>query len=80
MIVWLTIETLENFQCRGKPHDKKKREVFTMRTADGKEIVIKYGFPEYSDMYQWLQNHKEYKMVDYKFTFQYGYILYYTEK
>lgn len=51
-----------------------------MRTADGKEIIVKYGFPEYFDMYQWLQNHKEYKMVDYKFTFQYGYILYYTEK
>lgn len=51
-----------------------------MRAENEKNVLVKYGFPEYSDMYQWLQNHREYKMVDYKFTFQYGYILYYTER
>lgn len=51
-----------------------------MRTADGKEIQVKYYFAEACDMDDWLQEHPQYKMVDYKFTFQYGYILYYAEK
>ena len=51
-----------------------------MRTADEKEIMVKYDFVEIYNMYDWLQEHKEYKMVDYKFTFAYGYILYYTER
>ena len=51
-----------------------------MKTANGKEIKVKYGFNEACYMHDWLDKHPEYKMVDYKFTFQYGYILYYTEK
>lgn len=51
-----------------------------MRTADGKEIMVKYYFAESCDMDDWLEKHPEYKMVNYKFTFQFGYILYYTEK
>lgn len=51
-----------------------------MRTVDGKEIMVKYDFAEIYNMYDWLDKHKEYKMVNYKFTFAYGYILYYTEK
>lgn len=51
-----------------------------MKTADGKEIMVKYGFAEYYNMDDWLKEHPEYKMVKYKFTFQYGYILYYAEK
>lgn len=50
-----------------------------MRTIDGKEIMVGY-FNEICYMYDWLQEHKEYKMVDYKFTFQYGYMLFYTER
>lgn len=51
-----------------------------MKTPEGKEIMVKYSFAEHSDMDKWLKEHPEYKMVDYKFTFQFGYILYYTEK
>ena len=51
-----------------------------MKTADGKEIKVKYGFNEVCYMDDWLNKHPEYKIVDYKFTFAYGYILYYTEK
>ena len=51
-----------------------------MKTTNGKEIMVKYGFAEYYEMAEWLQNHPEYKMDDYKFTFQFGYILYYVEK
>lgn len=51
-----------------------------MRTADGKEIMVRHNFAEVCDMYDWLEKHPEYKMVDYKFTFAYGYTLYYTEK
>ena len=51
-----------------------------MRTADGKEIKVKDCFNEVCYMYDWLEEHPEYKMIDYKFTFQFGYILYYTEK
>lgn len=50
--------------------------------ADGKEVKkyqLKY-FPEYSDMYKFLQENKQYKMLDYSFTFAYGYCLKYTEK
>lgn len=50
-----------------------------MKTADGKEIMVKY-FSEVYKMYDWLDEHPEYNKIDYKFTFQYGYILYYTEK
>lgn len=50
-----------------------------MRTKDGKEIMVEY-FNEIHYMYDWLNNHPEYKMVEYKFTFSYGYMLYYTEK
>lgn len=35
-------------------------------------------FPEYSDMYRWLEE-TGYKMVDYSFTFSYGYRLIYLE-
>ena len=51
-----------------------------MKTADGKEIMVKDCFNEVCYMFDWLEKHPEYKMVDYKFTFQFGYILYYTEK
>ena len=51
-----------------------------MRTADGKEIKVKDCFNEVCYMFDWLEEHPEYKMVDYKFTFAYGYILYYTEQ
>lgn len=45
-----------------------------------KKVMVKYGFAEYADMYNWLAEHPEYKIVDYKFTFAYGYILHYVEK
>jgi len=51
-----------------------------MKTTDGKEIKVKYYFAEAYEMDDWLKEHPEYKMVKYKFTFQYGYILYYVEK
>ena len=51
-----------------------------MKAPDGKEIMVKYYFAEHCDMDDWLNEHPEYKMVKYKFTFQYGYILYYVEK
>lgn len=51
-----------------------------MKTANGKEIKVKYGFNEVCYMDDWLKENPQYKMVDYKFTFAYGYILYYTEK
>lgn len=51
-----------------------------MKAPDGKEIMVKYYFAEHCDMDDWLDKHPEYKMVDYKFTFQFSYILYYTEK
>lgn len=51
-----------------------------MRTADGKEVMVKYYFAEHTDMDKFLAENPKYKMVDYKFTFQFGYILYYTEK
>jgi hypothetical protein len=48
--------------------------------ADKKEIKnIKY-FPEVADMYKFLEENPQYKMVQYKFTFAYGYQLVYTEK
>ena len=37
-------------------------------------------FPEAYNMYEWLKENKQYKMVKYNFTFAYGYCLYYTEK
>lgn len=51
-----------------------------MKDKNGKEIMVKYGFAEHTDMDKWLKEHPQYKMNDYKFTFQYGYILYYVEK
>ncbi len=51
-----------------------------MRAADGKKIMVKDGFSEVCYMFDWLAEHPEYKMVEYKFTFAYGYILYYVEK
>lgn len=51
-----------------------------MKTADGKEIMIKDCFSEVCYVYEWLDKHPEYKMVDCKFTFSYGYQLQYTEK
>lgn len=51
-----------------------------MRTVNGKEVMVKYGFAEIYKMYDWLDKHPEYEKVDYKFTFAYGYILYYVEK
>lgn len=50
-----------------------------MKTANGKELKVKY-FNEVCYMYDWLDKNPEYEKVDYKFTFQYGYILYYVEK
>lgn len=44
-----------------------------------KQVMYKY-FNEYCYLYDWLQEHKEYKMVKYNFTFAYGYQLQYTEK
>lgn len=44
-----------------------------------KQVMYKY-FDEYCYLYDWLQEHKEYKMVKYNFTFAYGYQLQYTEK
>ena len=51
-----------------------------MKDQNGKEIMVKYYFTEAYEMDDWLEKHPEYKMVKYKFTFQYGYILYYVEK
>lgn len=47
--------------------------------ADGKETKVKY-FGEAYYMYKFLQENKQYKMLDYSFTFAYGYCLKYTEK
>lgn len=47
--------------------------------ADGKEVKTKY-FAEAYYMYKFLQENKQYKMIDYSFTFAYGYCLKYTEK
>ena len=54
--------------------------VDTMKTVNGKEIKVKNYFEEAYKMYDWLKEHPEYKMVEYKFSFQYGYTLYYAEK
>ena len=43
------------------------------------QTMTKY-FPEYSDMYHWLEKNKQYKMIKYNFTFAYGYCLQYVEK
>lgn len=43
------------------------------------KFKLKY-FPEYADMYKFLMENKQYKMIDYSFTFAYGYCLKYTEK
>lgn len=51
-----------------------------MKDKNGKKIMVKYYFAEHCDMDKWLKENPQYKMVDYKFTFQYGYILYYVEK
>ena len=51
-----------------------------MKDANGKEIMVKYYFAEHCDMDKFLAENPQYKMVDYKFTFQFGYILYYVEK
>lgn len=48
--------------------------------AEEKEIKTKFYFNEICYMYDWLEKHPEYKMVKYKFTFQFGYMLWYTEK
>lgn len=37
-------------------------------------------FNEVCYMYEWLENHPQYKMIKYTFSFSYGYCLYYTEK
>lgn len=47
--------------------------------AEEKKIYKKY-FAEYCYMYQFLQENKQYKMLDYNFTFAYGYCLKYMEK
>lgn len=47
--------------------------------AEVKEVKVKY-FAEAYYMYQFLQENKQYKMIDYSFTFAYGYCLKYTEK
>ncbi len=49
-----------------------------MKTADGKQIMVKY-FSEGYYMYKFLREHKEYEMVNYSFTFAYGYRLQYVE-
>lgn len=51
-----------------------------MKATNGKEVKTKYGFTEYYNMDNWLKDNPQYRMVNYKFTFAYGYILYYTEK
>lgn len=43
------------------------------------KIKIKY-FAEAYYMYEFLQENKQYKMIDYSFTFTYGYCLKYMEK
>lgn len=43
------------------------------------EYKTKY-FNELCYMYQWLEENPQYKMIDYSFTFSYGYCLKYTEK
>lgn len=47
--------------------------------ANEKQVMVEY-FNEVAYMYDFLEKHPEYKLVDYKFTFAYGYILHYTEK
>lgn len=44
------------------------------------KIQMKKYFGEAYQMYDWLAEHPEYKMVDYSFTFAYGYCLVYVEK
>lgn len=46
---------------------------------DQKKFMVEY-FNEICYMDDFLDKHPEYKMIKYQFTFQYGYILYYTEK
>ena len=46
---------------------------------EAEKIKIKY-FAEAYYMYQFLQENKQYKMIDYSFTFSYGYKLKYAEK
>lgn len=43
------------------------------------KVMVEY-FSEVCYMYDFLEKHPEYKMVDYKFTFAYGYVLHYMEK
>lgn len=43
------------------------------------KIKVQY-FAEAYQMYDFLQENKQYKMIDYGFTFAYGYKLRYTEK
>lgn len=47
--------------------------------VNGKEIMYKY-FNEYCYLWDWLQEHREYKMVKYSFTFAYGYKLEYVKR
>lgn len=47
--------------------------------AEEKKIMVQY-FSEGYYMYKFLQENKQYKMIDYNFTFAYGYCLKYTEK
>lgn len=45
-----------------------------------KKVQMKEYFAEAYQMYDWLTEHPEYKMVNYSFTFTYGYCLVYVEK
>lgn len=47
--------------------------------AQEKQVMVEY-FAEAYQMYDWLAENPQYKMAEYKFTFAYGYILYYVEK
>ena len=47
--------------------------------AEEKKIMVQY-FAEAYQMYDFLAENKQYKMIDYSFTFAYGYCLKYTEK
>lgn len=50
-----------------------------MKSQKQKEVMMEY-FNEALYMYDFLEEHPEYKMIKYSFTFAYGYKLEYVEK
>jgi hypothetical protein len=48
--------------------------------AANEKVEMKKYFGEAYQMYDWLEQHPKYKMVEYNYTFAYGYCLVYVEK